>query len=50
MWHWLRVKLERLSDFLFTHDVLDFVSEPLGIAIILVVIVAFAYFLLRLPK
>jgi hypothetical protein len=50
MQHWLKVKLERLSDFLFTHDVLDFVSEPLGIAIILVVIVAFAYFLLRLPK
>jgi hypothetical protein len=50
MWHWLTIKLERLSDFLFTHEVLDFVSQPLGIAIILVVIVAFAYFLLRLPK
>jgi hypothetical protein len=50
MWHWLKVKLERLSDFLFTHEILDFVSEPLGIAIILVVIVGFAYFLLRLPK
>jgi hypothetical protein len=50
MWHWLRIKLERLSDFLFTHEVLDFVSEPLGIAIIFVVIAGFAYFLLRLPK
>lgn len=39
-----------MSDFLFTHEVLDFVSQPLGIAIILVVIVAFTYFLLRLPK
>jgi hypothetical protein len=50
MWHWLRVKLEQLSDFLFTHEVLDFFSQPLGIAIILVVLVAFAYFSLRIPK
>jgi hypothetical protein len=50
MCHWLRIKLERLSDFLFTHEVLGFVSEPLGIAIILVVIAGFAYFLLRIPK
>ena len=48
--HSLEVQLERLSDLVFTHEVLDFVSEPLGIAIILVVIAGFAYFLMRLPK
>jgi hypothetical protein len=50
MWHWLKVKLERLSDFLFTHEVIDFFSQPFGMIIILVVIIAFAYFALRLPK
>ena len=50
MWDYLTVKLALLKDFLRIHEVIDFLSEPLGIIIIIVVGIAFAYFLLRLSK
>jgi Na+/proline symporter len=50
MWHWLEITFDQLVSLLYQQGIIGFFSEPFGLIVIVIVIVAVAYFAFRLPK